>query len=198
MCFLWLVVFLTINWGFRIFEIWRYGWRDEFILKHTLQVNKFSSFLYKSNFMKRLWWFVSESINGRRACWEWHLLNSATSYNGWFIRRIYNPIGRELKNDSIGCRPFLVNSFEKAFNKVVVLLTAILFRLLFPFCHKPWDLRLRNSKREYPSKSVILEILPSYLCPSFPLMSGMGFGFWLCHSWSFFITLTKKAAWSDR
>ena len=73
-------------------------------------------------------------------------------------------IGRELKKESIECRPRSSNTLDKSLSEVFDLFTARFFRLPFPFFLIPYDLdlRFRISKRENTSKSGILEMLPSW------------------------------------
>ena len=72
-------------------------------------------------------------------------------------------MGRELRKESIACRPCSLNFDDKLFREVPDFCAAHLLRLSFPFCLLPRDLclRLRISKRENTSKFGILEMLPS-------------------------------------
>ena len=73
-------------------------------------------------------------------------------------------IGKELKKESIECRPWSSNTLDKSLSEVFDLFTARFFRLPLPFFLIPCDLdlRFRISKRENTSKSGILEMLPSW------------------------------------
>ena len=73
-------------------------------------------------------------------------------------------IGRELRNESIACRPWSLNLADKSLREVLHFCAVHLLRLTFPFFLLPWDLdlRFRISKREKTSKSGILEMFPSW------------------------------------
>ena len=72
-------------------------------------------------------------------------------------------VGRELRKESIACRPYSLNFDDKLLREVPDFRAAHLLRLSFPFRLLPCDLRLRFriSKRENTSKSGILEMFPS-------------------------------------
>ena len=52
-------------------------------------------------------------------------------------------IGRELRNESIACRPCSHNFFDKSLREVLDFCAAHLLRVSFPFCLLPRDLDLR-------------------------------------------------------
>ena len=70
-------------------------------------------------------------------------------------------MGRELRKESIACRPCSLNFDDNLLWEVPDFCAAHLLRLSFPFCLLPRDQRLRSriSKRVNTSKSGILEML---------------------------------------
>ena len=73
-------------------------------------------------------------------------------------------IGRELKKESIECRPRSFNTLDKSLSEVFDLFTARFFRLLFPFDIQIFDIQSGGVTLKMRSRSP--KSCHSFLCPT--------------------------------
>ena len=131
------ILITNYNW-LRILEGIRYRCSNRFILKNTRQIYKIHSFIYERDFDKMSlvinfsigkWTESMLSITSSQKCSLIHLVIPIIKPISLNIQMCKTRMGRELRKESIACRPCSLNFDDKLFREVLDFCAAHLLRL---------------------------------------------------------------------